>query len=360
MLLVLWPLQRRCRALEVVAGALVGWSLLALLLAVVLPDAAYAATWPLIAATAGFGFLATRERSPQVTLAAVTVAAVPAVLLLSPLVALYFLLAARFELMLPVATPLPMLWVVLALTIVVPLVLVSRPRLGWRPVAAAGAVAVALAATGVAVSSGSDGPRPDMLVYHADADAGTARWVALPQDLDTYTGQVANTGWMPTQFETSPFHQPGETKPASTVPAPALPAETLPAPEVTVTSDVASPQGRELTIDIRPPSGSYALTIDVGSSAGVQDIALNGTDVPEATPGKPGSVRVVAFSPRGSLPLHVTVPPDADVELILGSYSRGFDGVPAGRIQPRPTSLTTAGHEVPDGVLVTTVVRLPG
>ena len=359
-LLVLWPLQRRCRALEVVAGALVGWSLLALLLAVILPDAAYAATWPLIAATAGFGFLATRERSPQVTLAAVTVAVVPAVLLLSPLVALYFLLAARFELMLPVATPLPMLWVVLALTLVVPLVLVSRPRLGWRPVAAAGAVAVALAATGVAVSSGSDGPRPDMLVYHADADAGTARWVALPQNLDTYTGQVANTGWMPTQFETSPFHQPGETKPASTVPAPALPAETLPAPEVTVTSDVASPQGRELTIDIRPPSGSYALTIDVGSSAGVQEIALNGTDVPEATSGKPGSVRVVTFSPRGGLTLHVTVPADADVELALGSYSRGFDGVPAGPIQPRPTSLTTAGHEVPDGVLVTTAVRLPG
>ena len=153
-LLVVWPLQRRCRALEVVAGALVGWSLLALLLAVVLPDAAYAATWPLIAATAGFGFLATRERSPRVTLAAVTLAAVPAVLLLSPLVALYFLLAARFELMLPVATPLPMLWVVLALTLVVPLLLVSRPRVGWRPAAAAGAVAVALAATGVAVSCG--------------------------------------------------------------------------------------------------------------------------------------------------------------------------------------------------------------
>ena len=105
------------------------------------------------------------------------------------------------------------------------------------------------------------------------------------------------------------------------MPAPALPAETLPAPQVTVTSDVASPQGRELTVDIRPPSGSYALTIDVGSGAGVQAIALNGTDVPEATAGTPGSVRVVAFSPRGASPLHVTVPADADVELVLGSYA---------------------------------------
>ena len=42
-LLVLWPLRRRCSALEVVAGALVGWSVVALLLAVFLPDAAYVA-----------------------------------------------------------------------------------------------------------------------------------------------------------------------------------------------------------------------------------------------------------------------------------------------------------------------------
>ncbi len=87
MLLVLWPLLRRREPLEVVAGALIGWSLFALLLAVVLPDAAYAATWPLLAATAGFGVLAGRRRSPRVTLATVTLAAVPTVMLISPLVA---------------------------------------------------------------------------------------------------------------------------------------------------------------------------------------------------------------------------------------------------------------------------------
>jgi len=91
MLLVLWPLLRRREPLEVVAGALIGWSLFALLLAVVLPDAAYAATWPLLAATAGFGVLAGRRRSPRVTLATVTLAAVPTVMLISPLVALDFL-----------------------------------------------------------------------------------------------------------------------------------------------------------------------------------------------------------------------------------------------------------------------------
>ena len=358
-LLVMWPLRRRCRALEVVAGALVGWSLVALLLAVVLPDAAYAATWPLVAATAGFGVLAARERSPRVTVATVTLAAVPTVLLLSPLVALYFLLAARFELMLAVATPLPMTWVVLALTLVVPMVLVPRHRVGWRPAAVAGAVALALVGVGAAVSASGNGPRPDLLVYHADADAGTARWVALPRQLDDYTGQVADAGWTATDFQASPFHQPGGTTAASTVPAPPMPDGTLRPPEVTVTRDVTTSHGRELTLDVRPLSDSYALTIDARSGEGVQAVAVDGRTVPQATTGAPLSVRIVAFSPRGTLPVEVTVPAGADLELALTSYTRGLGGSPAAPVTPRPTSLTTAVHEVPDAVLVSTVTRLP-
>ncbi len=358
-LLALWPLLRRCGALEVVAGALVGWSLVALLLAVALPDAAYAATWPLLAATAGFGVLTAAERSPRVTLVTVTLAAAPAVLLISPLVALYFLLSARFELMLPVATPLPMLWVVLALTLVLPLALVARPRSGWRAPAIAAAVAMALVAVGAMVSVGSSGPRPDLLVYHADADTGTGRWVALPAELDTYTGQVAAAGWTPTRFQASPFHQPGETKPASTAPAPPVQAGVR-GPAVTVTSDVATAEGRELTVEVTAPPGSYALAIDARSGDGIRAISANGKAVPAATTGAPTSVRVVAFSPRGSIPVTVTVPAGTDVELSIGSYALGLEASPAADLRPRPTSLTTGVHELSDTVLVTTVTRLPG
>ncbi|MDF3044167.1 MAG: hypothetical protein K0R30_395 [Ornithinibacter sp.] len=357
-LLVLWPLRRRCGALEVVAGALIGWSLLALLLGVFLPDAAYAVTWPLIAATAGFAVLAARQRSPRVTLVTVIAAAVPAVLLVSPLVVLYFILAARFELMLPVATPLPMLWVVLALTAVIPLIAATRPRIGWQPAALAATLAVALTGVGALMSATSSGPRPDLLVYHADADAGTARWVAIPEQLDEYTGQVADSGWAPTQFEASPFHQPGQMTPASSAPAPA-PAHSPAAPEVTVIEDTATPGGREVALDVRAPSGCYALTIDIGSEAGIRGVAVNGKILPEATTGAPVSVRVVAFSPQGGIPLTVVVPADADVELALASYTRGLEGSPDPQLQPRPTSLTTAVHEVPDAVLVTRVVQLP-
>ena len=358
-LLVLWPLRRRCTGLEVVAGALVGWSLMALLLAVVLPDAAYVATWPLLAASTGFGVLAVRERSPRVTLATATVAALPAVLLLSPLVALYFMLAARLEVNLPVATPIPMLWAVLGLTVVVPLLLVVRPRLAWRPAAVAGGVAVALAAVGVVVSAASTGPRPDLLVYHADADAGTARWVAVPQEVDTYTGQVAATGWTPTQFEAAPFHQPGDTWPASAVPAAALPAGDVRVPTASVTADVTTSQRRVVSLAVTAAEGTYALTVDVSSSDGITAIAVNDEPVPQATAGAPTAVQVVAFSPRASVPVTVTVAAGSGVDVTLSAYTRGLEGSPATRLLPRPPHLTTALHEVPDAVLVTTTVRLP-
>ena len=359
-LLVLWRLQRRCRPLEIVAGGLLGWGLFSVLLAVLLPDAAYAATWPLPAASAGFGVLAARERSERTTLAVVTLAVLPAVLLIAPLVALYFILAARFELMLPVATPLPMLWVVFALVLVVPLLLVARARrVGWRPAAVAGLVAVGLVAAGAAISANSTGPRPDLLVYHADADAGTSRWVAVPEELDAYTGQLADDGWTQTQFEVSPFHQPGVTEPASVAPAPAMAADALPAAKVTIVDDVTTAEGRTFSVEITPPAGSYAVTVDARSDDGIRGVAVNGKDVPQATSGAPTSVRVAAFSPPGPIPLEVTVPAGAEVELALSSYTAGLDGAPFDQLQPRPDSLTTAVHEVPDAVLVTTLVELP-
>jgi hypothetical protein len=359
-LLALWLWHRRFQPLEVVAGALLGWSLFALLLAVVLADAAYAATWPLLAAVVGFGVLAARERPTPVTLAIVTLAALPAVLLISPLVALYFMLAARFELVgLPIATPLPMLWTILAVTLVVPLLIVARGRIGWRPAAVAGAVAVGLVAVGAVMSASSTGPRPDLLVYHADTDAGTARWVALPQELDTYTGQVTDGRWASTQFEASPFHQPGVVETATTAPAPALPGEGMPAAKVTVTDDVRTPESRTVSVQISAPAGSYAVIVDARSGDGIRGVAVNGEDIPEATSRAPVSVRVVAFSPRGTVPLQVTVPAGADVELALASYTRGLDGAPVRQLQPRPQTLTTATHEVPDAVLVTQVIELP-
>jgi hypothetical protein len=86
---------------------------------------------------------------------------------------------------------------------------------------------------------------------------------------------------------------------------------------------------------------------------------VNGKDVPEAASGAPGSVRVVAFSPDGCVPVTVSVPVGADLELAMGCYTLGLEGSPLTGLQPRPAGLTTGVYEVGDAVLVTTVARIP-
>jgi hypothetical protein len=102
------------------------------------------------------------------------------------------------------------------------------------------------------------------------------------------------------------------------------------------------------------------MTIDIRSEQGIRDVAVNGKTLPEATTGSPVSVRVVSFSPHGRTPIRVIVPADAGVELALVSYTRGLTGSPAERLQPRPPSLTTAVHEIPDAVIVGRTLQLPG
>ena len=114
-----------------------------------------------------------------------------------------------------------------------------------------------------------------------------------------------------------------------------------------------------MTVEVSAPTGSYALTIDVRGTHGIRNITVNGKTVPQATTGAPASVRVVAFSPQGSIPITVGVPADADIQLALVSYRRGLDTSKSAQLHPRPGNLTTAVHEVPDAVIVTKLVPLP-
>ncbi|HRA04193.1 MAG TPA: hypothetical protein PK963_02295 [Arachnia sp.] len=206
------------------------------------------------------------------------------------------------------------------------------------------------------MSALSTQPRPDLLVYHLDSDAETARWVALPPEPDSYTGQISDSGWTSTQFEPSPFHEAGVAVPAGAAPAP---VSEQPAPDVTVISDVSAPDGRELAVEITPVAGSYALTIEARSPDGIRAIAVNGEQVPAATTGAPTAVRVAAFSPTSGVPITLLMPDGADVDLALGSYTSGLAGSPATNLRPRPDDLTTGVYELADSVLVTKVVRLP-
>ena len=355
-LLVLWPLRRRHSGLELLGGAVIVAALFALLLALTLPTAAHVTTWPSLAGAAAFGVLAWRPRSRTTQLAVGTAAAIPAVLLAAPLVALYSVLAARFELSgLPVATPLPLLWLMLGLAVVVPLVTVAVRRIGWRPAAVSAGVALALVGAGVVVDAADSSPRPDSLLYQVDADTGTARWIAVP-GVDAYTGSVAASGWRATTVEADPFHRAGERSGAQAVAAPAT--ATIAAPAVTVTGDTTTGRARTVELETAALPGYYALAVDLGAAGGIRGVTVNGRPVPEATAGTPGEVHVAAFAPEQPVTIVATVSPGRAVQLHLAAYRLGFPGDLPRRPGPRTAQQTAGPYEATDATVVTRSLTL--
>lgn len=351
MLLVSWPLRRRHSGAELVAGGLIGVALLAVLLAVTLPTAAYVATWPTLAGAAAFTYLTWCPRSVVTQIAVATAAVVPAILLVAPLAATYFVLAARFELTMGiVAAPLPLLWLLAGFAVALPLLTLTVRRMTWRPAAVAASAALALVAAGAVIDTTDSHPRPDALVYYLNAATGTARWVAVP-GVDGYTRQVAATGWESTRFEADPFHRVGDMFGARTATAPIVAG--LTAPTARVIGDTTAVAVRVVAIAVQAPPGTYALTTDVRASGGVRAVTVNGTPVTEATKGRPSRVRVVAFAPAGPVLITATVAAGQRVELRMTAYRLGLPTNLPLQLHGRSRHQTAGVYEVPDSTVVT-------
>lgn len=354
MLLVAWPLRRRHSGTEVVAGGLFGVALLAVLFAVALPTAAYVATWPTLAGAAAFGFLTWRPRSAVTQIAVGTAAVIPAILLVAPVVATYFVLAARFELTMGiVSTPLPLVWLLAGFALAVPLLTVAVRRMTWRPAAVAAGAALALVATGTVIDATDSHPRPDALVYHLDANTHTANWIAVP-GVDGYTRQVATTGWHAIRFEADPFHRVGDMFAASSVGAPV--AVGVAVPSARITADSTTGNARVVAVQALAPAGTYALTVDVRAAGGVRAVTVNGSAIAKATDGRPDRVRVVAFAPGSPVAITATVGAGRRVELRLTAYRQGLPSNLPVQLHSRGGGQTAGVYEVPDSTVITRTV----
>ncbi|HET7311181.1 MAG TPA: M20/M25/M40 family metallo-hydrolase [Mycobacteriales bacterium] len=354
MLLLAWPLRRRHTGAEVAAGGLFGVALLAVLLAVTLPTAAYVATWPTLAGAAALAYLNWRPRSVLTQIAVATAAVMPAILLVAPLVATYFVLAARFELTMGiVAAPLPLVWLLAGLAVAVPLLSLAVRRLSWRPAAVAAGTALALVAAGAVIDSTDNHPRPDALVYQLNADTGTARWVAVP-GVDGYTRQVAATGWHSTRFEADPFHRVGDLFAARSITAPV--ATGLTAPTARITGDTTAGAARVVSFTVQAPPGTYALSTDVRASDGVRALTVDRSPIADATDGGPSRVRVVAFAPGAPVFITATVAAGQRIELRLTAYLLGLPRNLPLQLRVRSSHQTAGVYEVPDATVVTRTI----
>jgi hypothetical protein len=278
----------------------------------------------------------------------------PALLLATPLVFAYFQVVARAEIWATIPLiALPVLFASLALTVAVALIAAGARRVSWRPAAAAALAGVVLLGVGVVVDR-FDGanPRPDLLVYRLDADAGRAEWVALPSKPDAYTGQVGSR-WRATTFVPSPFHEPTMAVPAKAAVAPAQP---LAAPAASVVSDTVAARRRVLGLNVTAAPGTYAVTAEIRSTGGVRAVAVHGNEAADAVSGGPSTVRVVEFSPTTTgTPVSVTVDEGRRVEVRLTAYTVGLPPKLADRLAPRSDDLILGVHEIPDATVVTRV-----
>lgn len=353
--LATWWLRRRHTGPEVAAAALVGFAILAVLLGAFAPTVAYLVTWPLLGATAAFSYVAVRDRGANATRLAATAGILPAVLLVTPLVYAFFQLIARAEITATIPLiALPILFAASALALAVPFVTIGWSRPSLRPAAVAAVGAVVLLGTGVAVDRLDEtNPRPDLLVYQLDADAGVASWVAVTSAPESKTGQTG-TQWQATTFVPSPFHQPGVAVPALATGAPSL---ALDAPAGTVVSDSTVGDRRTLGLNAVAPAGTYAMTLEIRAAGGVHAMTVNEQGAPAATSGSPSAVRVVEFSPTDAgTPVRVTVNAGTPVQVILTAYTLGLP--PQLATPPRPDNRINGVHEIPDATAVTSALTI--
>jgi hypothetical protein len=263
-------MRRRLAMINLWAGALLLWLVLAIVTAISLPGASYVFTWPLLFAIAGFAFWIARAGEAESWGAAVVLwaCAAPAIVMTAPLI------DQLFVAMTMAVAAAPAFFTALLLALIVPLVdMACAPRRNWLPLTAVSLCVAFLIAGAPLAGFDAAHPKPDSLFYGLDADSNTASW---------FTGDFAPDPWMaraigvhPAKVRSTPFipflKWPMFTNAAAVAP--------LPPPTLDLVED--SDAGGERTLRLRIASPRHADDIFVYGDPSVPVLAaeVNGKSV---------------------------------------------------------------------------------
>jgi Peptidase family M28 len=339
-LTVAWYLlmRRRRTPEELVVGTWVWFVVLAILSAAFMPGAAYLFTWTplvgslLLAAAIRWGGADSTRRY-----LALSVAAVPAVALLVPMV------DSSFSLGLALASG-PMFMGVLVLVTALPVLDLLALRRAWLVPVAAAVAGLALFAAGLSIDTFDDEhPRQTRLVYALDADRGQAWWLSADPDPPPWTDRYVDTERIETdeRFPDSPSLSLSSDYHAG----PASVAQLEPA-GVAVTRSERDGDTRELELRITPRGASrFALYADTRSHT-VTAATVDGVNVEEAPgqrqdtdPSKWGFV--FHGAPPEGIEVTLEVRGEGPLPLRIIAYRDGLPRVP--ELTPRPDDLTWSG-----------------
>lgn len=268
-------LRGRAGVESLVAGALLWWLALMLATCVYAPGASYLFTWPLLFSLAPLwlalmspaaGGLSPLENPSAALFAALLAAALPGVVLMSPLLQQVF-----------TALTLERVWVVavlaaLLLGLLVPhLALLARPYRWLVPGAAALAFATLLAAGLLRPSFDAAHPKPDSIFYGLDAGTGQAIWGSMDREPDKWTARFVSSE--PRRQPLPAFFSAISDTLYLQAPAPVAPLE---APRAELLADSAQGNVRTVRMRLSSPRRANVLTLYLDSKVEVLRATVNG------------------------------------------------------------------------------------
>lgn len=326
---------------DIQMGAAIWWLLLTWLTALLLPDGSYLFAWPLLgvllARWAQGVWLQNRQEREQgreqgfaFVLPCLMLSAIPALLLVMPVLCLLFQTLSIGSLTiigaltaLTIALLRPQFRVALR-------VIPGHPQALPLLLAAVGAV---LLWVGAEVLQPSDThPRSNSIFYALNADTGIPLWASNDRKPDTWTTQFL--GDSPKRSALSDF-LPISPETFLHAPAPTTP---LPPPTAELQEDRVENGVRNLRLQLASPRHASIMEIAVSPDVRVMDASIEGKPVAGSEKNHAWSLLYFAVPEKG-LMLTLRVKPAAPVTLHVIDRSYGLPSIPDKTYSPRPADM---------------------
>jgi hypothetical protein len=260
--------SKRARSENLVMGAALWWVVLMVGVSFFLPGASFILHWSLLFSFIGLGwmFLApeSKKKSNIVNSLILSVCALPAILLMAPLIYQIFVGMTLNWSVLVVAL------LVLLLGLLLPHLRLIAAPFKWALPAASAAAAIVLLVAGVLSNAAIAEQPSSRIVYALNADTGKAVWASDLSQRDQRTGQFFNGAEQ--KGTLADFAYKRTSAQYSLAEAPVLP---LAAPEMSVLEDKSADGVRTLRLQLKSAREAGTLFLYLDSNAQVVDAWVN-------------------------------------------------------------------------------------
>jgi hypothetical protein len=322
--------QKKIRTPDLALGALTWWVVLMIATAIYLPGGSYLFTWPLLLSLCGLlAVFATQTAftSPR-SIAILSLAALPGVILLTPIIYLLFVSLTIG------AANLLIVFVVLLLGLFVPYLSFIATRSRWLLPAGAALVSIVLLIAGSFTAGfDRDHPKQNSVIYGLIADTGKALWASTDERPDEWSSQFFADGFVK---ERLPDFFPLVRTEFIQAPAPVAP---LAAPEVNLLDDRTSEGVRTVRMQVRSPRGASAINVYIDEQTEVLSALVDGKQVYEkhgpVTHTQQWGLRHWTL-PAAGIEVTLKIPAADPLRMVVVDQSYGLPTIPSITFRPRP------------------------